>query len=475
MKQNRIFKISLQTKIGIYFILFALLIINSIGWLLYYQSTTYFDEELGDNLKSIAKSASDFVDTELLSYIEPGSEHGKFYKSLSEPLRILQKSFGLKRVYIVDKNFKLLLDSNPTGKVGDNIPHLESNLAELQLTEKGKAIYSTLYRAYDGNLYKSAFAPVKDISGNITAIACVDASPSYLNVINKIEDFVILLNLISLIAAVLLSLLLARTIVNPIKELATAAQRVSKGSYTVPVKIKSKDELGLLGDVFNLMQNNIHENEQRLRALSAAVAHEIRNPLNSISLYLGLLRRKINNYPVNISSIDKIQKEIETLNDIVEDFLSFSRRSELNVSQFTASELIEESLFLAKDKIIEKQIKVNIEINPNKLILKGDKAQLKQALLNLIINAVQAMSSGGLLEIKVLKKEKITIQVIDNGQGIKKEFIDKIFEPFFSQRSNGTGLGLAIVSNIINSHKGTIFVNSVINKGTKITIQLPFK
>lgn len=467
------FRKRLQTKISFFFILFALLIINSVGWLIYYQSQKYFDEELGANLESIAKAASQIVDTGLFTYIEPGIEEGKFYKSLSEPLKKLQNAFGVKRVYIVDNNYNILMDSNPNGKVGQKIPHLESNLAELQLSKKEKAVYSTLYRAYDGNLYKSAFAPVKNELGKVIAIACVDASPAYLDVINKIRDFVLLLNLISLFIAIIISLLLARTIVNPVKALAAAAQKVSAGNYDTPVLIKSKDELGFLGNIFNLMQKNIRENEQKLKELSAAVAHEIRNPLNSISLYLGLLKRQPEIEIQNIANVEKIQNEIEILNNIVEEFLVFSRHSAVNKTKFNISELIVESLFLAKAKIEEQNIEIGVKISPDDLAIEGDRTQLKRALLNLFINAIQAMDNNGVLKIYSYKNERTFIEIIDNGKGIEDKHLDKIFNPFFSTRSNGTGLGLAIVKNIITQHNGTIVVKSVLGQGTKFIIDLP--
>lgn len=464
---------SLQTKIGIYFILFALIIINSIGWVLYYQSEIYFDEELGINLQSIAKASAKLTDADLFSYLKTGSERGNFYNSLSRPLKNLQKSFKLKRVYIVDNNYRLLLDSDPTGKVGQKIPHLESNLAEVQISKNGEAVYSTLYRAYDGKLYKSAFAPVKNENEKIVAIACVDASPTYLSVIDKIQNFVLLLNLISLIPAIVIGLLLARTIVNPVKSLAEAAQRVSKGQYQTPVQVKSNDELGFLGNIFNMMQKNIRENEKKLKELSAAVAHEIRNPLNSISLYLGLLKRRIEEDTKNVESVEKIQKEIDVLNNIVEEFLLFSRHSEVKKRIFKIAELIEESLFLTKDKIDEKCISVKINILPKHLSLNADKIQLKRALLNLFINSIQAMDYKGILRINSYKNKNIVIEIIDDGKGIEKQYLEKIFDPFFSTRSNGTGLGLAIVSNIVSQHNGAIVVNSKVGIGTKFLITIP--
>lgn len=472
MSEKKKYKISLQTKISIYFVIFALFIINTIGWLVYYQSVEYFDEQLGKNLESIAKSVGGIVDEEMFSYLQSGIEKGNFYNSMRAPLKVLKNSFDLKRVYIVDKNYKLLLDSEDGEKIGSWIPHLESNLLELRLSIQGNATYSTLYRAYDGNLYKSAFAPVKNKNKKTVAIACVDASPAYLNIINNIQNFVLLTNLMSLIIAILLGLVLAKTIVTPIKLLVLAAQRVSRGKYEMPVKIGSKDELGFLGEVFNSMQQNISENEQKLKELSAAVAHEIRNPLNSISLYLGLLKRKLSNKTDELKTIVKVQKEISTLNEIVEEFLYYSRSSNLSMEKISVLELIEESLYLAENEIKSNKTNIDLKVTSNELSLIGDKNQLKRALLNVIINGIQASGENGELKLKAYQElDKVIIEISDNGVGIAKDEIKDIFKPFYSKKSNGTGLGLAIVSNIIKSHEGTIFVESTVGIGTKIIIK----
>ncbi len=607
---------SLQAKITIYFILFTLLMINTVGWLLYFQTRKYFDEELGNKLKSAAEEITYLVQPDLLTYLVPGTEKGNFYQSLSLSLRGLKKSFNLKRVYIIDTTNKLLLDADTLKIIGSAIPHLQTNLVELSEAKNGKTISTTLYRSYNGNLYKSAFASIKNKNNKIIAVACVDASPSFLNVINKIEHFLFILNLISLITAILLSFLLARSITNPIKKLVSAAQRISGGNYNFDINITSRNEIGFLGNVFNAMQKNIRENESKLKELkqkaeneadniksynelilqnvptgiltidldghltvcnneaksllninssgiiykhysdilneehpfrnivddvykgkefsalfekeltlgekvktlsikvaplfdsnkkligsnwllvdlsdikelkiqveekkwlaslgelSAGIAHEIRNPLNSISLYLGLLKREIKANPEVIVRIEKIQTEIGNLNNIVADFLYFARPSKLILARVSISDLISESLFLAGEDISQKQIKVTTEFVPKDIFIICDKAQLKQALLNIVKNSIASMKDNGELNIKAYKYNGIIIKIIDNGQGIPPENLDKIFQPFFTTKRNGTGLGLAIVANIIKAHNGTISVHSKVNEGTSVTLNL---
>ena len=164
---------------------------------------------------------------------------------------------------------------------------------------------------------------------------------------------------------------------------------------------------------------------------------------------------------------------------IVSHFLIFARPAQLNYQSVVLSDLFQESLMLAEDEIQKQNIRVKINFSENGLFFKGDFKQLKQALLNVILNAVQSMQPKGLLSMSALQAQKtggqewLRIQIRDSGKGIPEEDKEKIFEPFFSTRSQGTGLGLAIVRNIIHAHGGTVFVESKIDRGTIVTFELP--
>ena len=620
---KKAYKKRLQFQITIYFVLLAFFIINSVGWFLYFRAEHYFDVELGKKLIGISQSGADFMDAELLTYLKPGDENGNFYQTLLRTLNILRSDFRVTRIYILDRDFKVLVDTQPHSGIASTIPHLQSNLVELNTALNGKPVYSTLYRGLNGNLYKSAFSPIKNKTEQVVAIAGVDASPGFLQVIDKIEDTILFINFISLIFALLLAIVLARSIVNPIKKLVKAALRISQGDLSRPVQITTNNEIGFLGHVFNDMQKNIKSNEEKLNELrhmaeaeaasiknyndyilqsiangiltldlegkitvlnpeaarilhikpeksigknyrdtfsadhpfydllaqghhkaqkptfiektfnlgdtaitlgiqlsplrdsdghiigsnwvfadltelrelqeqikekermaylgelSAAVAHEIRNPLNSIELYIGLMKRKLLFDPELLQAIEKIQQEIQALNAIVTHFLIFARPAQLNYQSVVIGDLFQESLTLAEGAIQKQNIRVHMNISENSLLLKGDFNQLKQALLNVILNAVQSMQPDGLLSLSALQVQKnegrewLRIQIQDTGKGIPEEDKEKIFEPFFSTRSQGTGLGLAIVYNIIHAHGGTVFVESKINHGTTVTFELP--
>ena len=616
---QKLFKKSLQKQISLYFILLTLLIINTVGWLFYFQSENYFDEELGKKLNGVARSTATLIDADLLTYIQPGNESGQFYASLQRRLKTLKHAFGVQRIYIVDLSHRLMVDSDSLGVIGSTVPHLQSNRLELGIAKRGQTVYSTLYRGYDGNLYKSAFAPIFDAHKKISAIACVDASPAFLKVIDDIQEFLLIINLISFVIALALGYFLTRSITRPVKKLVKAAQRISSGNYNQSVALSTQNEIGFLGQTFNGMQESIRSKEEQLKALkqkaeneadaiksynelilqniatgivtidlegcltvlnaeaarllhldrqlcigkhfnkifspdhpflptlsalyhrpptndfieteirfketsipisvrvsplpdssgqiigsnwllvdlsevrelqtqikekewlaylgelSAAIAHEIRNPLNSITLFLGLLKRRANKQPEQLESIEKITREIEALNSIVGDFLNFARPSGLQKEKFLLKELFNKTLFLAEKEISEKHIAVQADITPPGLSFFGDMSQLKQALLNITLNAVQAMNPGGHLQLKAGRTDsgRLRMEISDDGKGIAPEYLDKIFKPFFSTRSQGTGLGLAIVQNIIRAHNGTIIVENNLDKGASFIIELP--
>jgi len=600
----------------------VIVVLNIAGWFFYSRARDYFDSELGQTLISLAETESDLIDADLLEFLKPGYEGGQFYKELQINLEVLKKDFNVNRIFLIDRTFKTLLDTNTESPIGVVPPQLKINLPEVESALNGKATFSTLYRNYDGNLYKSAYAPVFDNHGQVVAAVCVDASPAFLHVIDRIENLILILNLVSVGLAVLISLVLARSILKPVRLLVDAAQRVSSGDFTQPVMMTSKNEIGFLAQVFNSMQENIKIKEERLKKLkrvaegraesiqsynnyilrsiahgimtfdlqgtmtiinpaaerilllfrkqatgmkytevfgknhpffpfikrmlhsvphqtkkeveivlpesnkilsvevsplvdsnkktigvnfvitdlteirklqdeisekerlaylgelSATVAHEVRNPLNSIELFVGLLKRRISDQTEREQAINNIQREIRTLNTFITDFLTFARPNELKTENVLVSKLFQEVMFLAFKDLQEKEIDVRLNLRNKNLKIHGDFEQLKRVLLNLVLNAVQSMETGGALTVSAVsltnskKAKHVQIEIADTGMGIAPDRLDKIFQPFYSTRSQGTGLGLAIVKNVITAHNGTIIVKNNIPKGTKVILNI---
>ena len=210
------------------------------------------------------------------------------------------------------------------------------------------------------------------------------------------------------------------------------------------------------------------------------LVHEIRNPLNSISVNLQILEEDLSaedsRSPGDLQNrVRRIRGEVERLNRILTDFRRYANLPPLTLETYDLVPLIEEVLDFNEPEAQKERVQVNREIEalpPVQL----DQSQFKQALLNLIINGVQAMEDGGTLTIRAKPlNEGVQIDVEDTGQGVEPEQLDKIFDLFFSTKEGGTGVGLTITKQVIEGHGGCINVESNPGQGTKFSIMLPLK
>jgi signal transduction histidine kinase len=208
-----------------------------------------------------------------------------------------------------------------------------------------------------------------------------------------------------------------------------------------------------------------------LGELSAGMAHEIRNPLASIRGTAEILRDAMpeDNRYAEFSQI--LVNEADRLNKVVEDFLSFARSESDGQSQFKPHEVLHEVLQLSQQQAKKHNIQIHWQEQDLPSAV-GDEAQFKQVFLNLILNALYAMDVGGDLwiETEVSDCGKIILKFKDNGPGIPEEFLDKVFNPFFTTKSEGTGLGLAITYRIVKNHCGQISVANRPEGGAEFTI-----
>lgn len=247
-----------------------------------------------------------------------------------------------------------------------------------------------------------------------------------------------------------------------------------------------KDEsgkiLGVVG-VFRSVEEFVRLEESVVRAnnlaslgaLSAGMAHEIRNPLTSIKGYAQYIRSEIGEKSELHSDITIIINEVDRLNGIIDRFLSFARPSQPEVELSDVNLVVERVLKLIEKDLQPASVKLVTALEPLPPVLL-DAEQMEQAILNIVINSLQAMQEGGTLKIHTGRTERsdfIEIVVSDNGTGINPEDCDRIFEPFFTTKHKGTGLGLAISSRIIENHKGFIEVDSTPGAGTRFVIKLP--
>ena len=225
------------------------------------------------------------------------------------------------------------------------------------------------------------------------------------------------------------------------------------------------------------------ENLASLTTLAAGVAHEIKNPLGSISIHLQLLQKSIakifgkkNNdeaAPLN-KYFNIISEEIERLNRIVVDFLFAVRPVNLELREGDINELLKQIMDFVRIEMEQSNIMCILELDEDIPKILMDERYLKQAFLNLVKNSQAAMSGGGIFSITTkFADNEIRVEVNDTGEGISKDNIGKIFEPYFTTKEAGTGLGLTQVYKIIREHNGEIIVDSVQGAGAEFKISLP--
>lgn len=221
------------------------------------------------------------------------------------------------------------------------------------------------------------------------------------------------------------------------------------------------------------------ERLSELGNLAATVAHEIRNPLNSVSM--GLQRLSAEFLPTRDQDeyarfLNLMQGEVRRLNAIVEQFLGLARPLSLKPEKLAVGHFLENLVVLAAGDAASANVRIDLQVASNLPPLEADPNYLKQLLLNLILNGVQAMPEGGTLTVAAdADKDYLRLAVTDRGVGIKPEAAMKIFEPYFTTKPNGSGLGLSIARRIAEAHGGKITVESEPQRGSRFQVFLPFK
>jgi signal transduction histidine kinase len=209
-----------------------------------------------------------------------------------------------------------------------------------------------------------------------------------------------------------------------------------------------------------------------------SIAHEIRNPLNFISLSIDHIQKKYEPPEEGgkeqfDSLIRNIKNEIQRVSRFAESFLEFSRPLKLNLQKMDMVKLIEDVLELVKAKAEKDKIAIITELGALPAIYL-DPGFIKTCLYNIILNAFHAMPDGGKVTIRTsATDENLSIAVEDTGVGISAEKISKIFDPFFTTKQDGIGIGLALTKRVVEEHKGRIEFKSIEGKGSVVTISLP--
>ena len=260
--------------------------------------------------------------------------------------------------------------------------------------------------------------------------------------------------------------------------------------YTISkIHDDAQNEVGLTLFLKDLTRVEQIEERERLRdrlatlgGMAAAIAHEVKNPLASIEIMAGVLRRQLNDRPDAMETLGDIIKESRLANAIVVEVLEFVRPIRLQVEPIVVAEVVRDAI----DGLEYGASQVKVSVDSDVPELMADHSQLRQLLSNLMTNAIEAMGPGGRVHVNVLRLAdegesgggapslgQVVIEVHDQGPGISEDDLERIFSPFFTTKPQGTGLGLSIVRKVVDAHDGIIEATSAPGRGTTFRVTLP--
>jgi len=333
-------------------------------------------------------------------------------------------------------------------------------------------------------------------------------------------DFLLLATLTTLLLGFSLIWFTGKKIKKPLNDIIKASQAVASGDTNtrLPLKTRQLDDIRMVSFAFNNMLDNLNaaaielqnwsmqleykvqkkseelmdaQNElvqveriASLGKLSSSVAHEINNPLSGILTYSKLVQKQLNKVEMDstnkesmLKHLKVIESETKRCGEIVKGLLEFSKKDQQNFEYINLHKILLETFDLMAHQMKMSNINFISDFSAGTDLTYCSPNQIKQACVAVLVNASEAINENGEIIFRTINpdKDSIAIQVIDNGFGISSEDMPHIFEPFFSAKPkvSGIGLGLAIVHGIVQSHKGKIEVNSLLGKGTTITIFLP--
>jgi two-component system, NtrC family, sensor kinase len=377
----------------------------------------------------------------------------------------------------------------------------------------------------------------KKVIGGIRVASSLDEVQAYLNK-KKARVFILTFSSI-LVILITLTLSFRHLVGNPLQKIVETMSLAEKGDLEAEARVRSRDELGELAKNLNRMLKTIREahdenvqllarvsqfneeltrkvesatselakrNEElrllnealfesqrqlsqseKLAALgqvTAAMAHQIGTPLNSISGYIQLILQDGNLHSTDQNRLKIIESQVDRLADSVKNLLTFTRQPKPHLRPLDVNGVLEELIHLSQPWLHTRKVRLHTSLSQDLPSILGDPTQLQTALLNLISNALDAMPQGGMLTIGTRRIPEpsdakdgkwVQISIVDTGIGITEETKKRIFDPFFTTKKagEGTGLGLSICEKIVREHFGKLDVESQVGKGSMFTIRLP--
>ena len=474
-------KLSLQTKLVLMMVALSATVMLSMS-ILYTQSEKRLISEVHSHTEELVKAIEVSVERLTTQGVTDEVRLGDYIKRLNKK--------GIEEISIIAKNEEIIASSDPN-KIG----------SKASLSKKRKDL---LIKATIGEERESADS--QKTYNLIVPVVVGKEHLGYIHLIMRLDDFRgqirvnyflrLMITGIIFVIGIAAAVYMARRYIKPIEQVVAAAGMVASGNLDHHLPEGRMDEIGELTTSFNRMVDRLRETrelEERLRKaehlstvgqLASGIAHEIRNPLNLISLTIDYINKLLadpkSDEKDEISKrLANVKDEIRRLNGMVENFLNFGKLKKPELRPASVADLVDEVCVLSSSMMKDRKVEIEIRSDNHIPLLLIDREQLKSCLLNVVINAVQAMPGGGRIRLNIMQEgepgneQNVRISITDTGQGISPLELERIFEPYFTTKEAGIGLGLPLAKNLIEGHGGTIEVTSTVGAGTEVTLKLP--
>ncbi|WP_251861179.1 HAMP domain-containing sensor histidine kinase [Clostridium sp. Marseille-Q2269] len=458
-------KISVKKRLMVNFILIIIISVFILEFLLIIFTRHYYYNNLEDAITNQIKTSAEF--------------YNKYFSSSSLEDNVLDNVDVFWRqtsaqVQIIDKNGKVLMDS--IGVLNKN----KIRTLDIQKALRGEKGVWIGKVDYDSSGVMAVTYPLKS-DNKIVGVLRFITSLRYVNSdIARISLGFLIIGLVVIFISGLVSLFLANSITEPIKELTNVANKMAAGNFKVKSEKMYEDEFGDLSDTLNYMADEIVKKDQVKNEFISSVSHELRTPLTSIKGWAITLNSNKVDKEILKDGLKIIEDESERLSGMVEELLDFSKlvsgKMKLNKVEIDIGEIIDTVRKQLEPYAYRNRINFKASYTNRLPKIYCDKNRIKQVLINLLDNGFKFTPEGGVVELSTrYEDDYITIIITDTGIGISPEDLPRVKEKFYKGNSGKSknGIGLSICDEIVKLHNGVLHIESEENKGTVISVKLP--
>jgi signal transduction histidine kinase len=413
-----------------------LLLASTFSWIYLKRIETFYITELKLRIQNIIMNAQQMINPAHMIELMQGEPATPLYIYYQQRIYEILENNQLQSVSLISPVREVVLTTSPEPVINPASAFLNDTLVSRILA--GKMVVGHI-QTLGQHKFITAGAPLIDPTTNqITGAIIIEVRASFFDILEKFNKSLILLSLLNVLLILSVAILLLRTF-----------RRV----IFLQDQIKNQEHMVKLGE------------------MAAVVAHEIRNPLGIIKGTHTLIAKRYKQQ--NDELFTYIPAEVDRLNKLITDYLSFARIKKVHYQQTDLQELLDKIRLTCDQR---KRIQFQFDLPEELKIIKTDSDLLEQILLNIITNGCQAIKKEGEIKVSCSTAGKfLKISVNDSGCGISPEEMEKIFEPFYSTKESGSGLGLSIAQGLIEALGGSIYVKSKAGKGTEVILQLPYK